>query len=293
MIRKENGITLVSLMIVIVVMIIISSTTVHISLDRFKINNYNKLKNDIELLEDKVSNYYLKYNVLPILRDENNKPIEYTYTSLNFEDGKYYILDLEAMDGISLNYGKEGFKEPKSSKDIYIINAQTNTVYYVKGIELNGKVYHHINKDSIEDNIPPSKPEIKVISGTADDNGTYLTEVKIEIIPGKDGWSEIDKTIYSINGIETDITTNIIYPITQDGTYEIKAKTYDKNGNVSEYSTKTLKINKTSIILDKTELSLMLGDTETATTELIATLENVNKDFTWIASENSGIIISG
>ena len=56
MIKKSNGITLISLCIVIVVMFIIASTTVSISLDRFEINNYNKMISDLELLDEKVFN---------------------------------------------------------------------------------------------------------------------------------------------------------------------------------------------------------------------------------------------
>jgi len=296
MIKKQNGITLVSLIIVIVLMLIISSTVVNVSLDRFEINNFNKMKNDIELLKDKVSNYYLKYNGLPVIRDENNEPIEYTYTDFDLESGKYYILDLSAMEGVSLNYGKLGFENPNTTKDVYVINQLTYNIYYVKGIELQGSLYHYINNDTVTDTIPPSKPSINVISGVIDDNGTYLTEVKIELVAGKDGWAEIDKTTYSINNsTETDVEalTNNIYNITEDGTYEIKARTYDKNGNISEYSTKTITVNKKTIVLDKTELSLIIGDEGTATAELTATLENVSKDLKWKSSEDSGIIISG
>ena len=114
MIKRENGITLASLIIAIAIMLIITSTTIYISFDRFEVNNLNKLSNDIELLEDKVSNYYLKYGVLPVLRVDNNA-IKYNGT-LNFvpnsgDNENYYIIDLGAMEGISLNYGKEGYEK--------------------------------------------------------------------------------------------------------------------------------------------------------------------------------------
>lgn len=242
MIKKQSGITLVSLIITIVVMLIISSTVVYVSLDRFEINNFNKMKNDIELLEDKVSNYYLKYNVLPIARDVNNKPIEYELSLLSFENGKYYILDLEAMDGISLNYGKEGFESPNSSNDVYVINEITHNVYYVKGIELKGIIYnHYIVKENVVDNIPPSKPQINVISGTLDDNGKYITEVKVEIIPGNDNWSGVNTTNKAIskNGLGMTeqaveaLKINGLYTISENGIYVITATTQDNSGNTS------------------------------------------------------------
>ena len=85
MIKKENGITLVSLIITIMLMLIISSTTIHVSKNRFEINNFSKMKNDIIFLDEKVADYYLKYRVLPILRDNDGTGKQYSYTALNFE----------------------------------------------------------------------------------------------------------------------------------------------------------------------------------------------------------------
>ena len=236
--KSNRGITLVTLIITIVVIFIVAGTTVYTSLDRFEINRLQKMYNDIELLSNKVSSYYLKYNGLPI--KEQYMP------TLNFDknvndSGYYYIIDLSAMDGISLNYGEEGFNKPNASADVYIINEVSHTIYYVKGIEVDGKMYYTIPKEenSINDTIPPTKPEIKIISGTMNSEGKYTSEVEVEIVPGKDNWSGIDKTTYSINdGTETDITTlaNNILKITESGSYTIKARSYDKNGNISEYT---------------------------------------------------------
>lgn len=237
--KNNKGITLISLIITVTVMLIIAGTTVYTSLDRFEINRLKKMYNDIELLSDKVANYYLKYNGLPIKE---------LYTStLDFDknvndNDNYYIIDLEAMEGISLNYGKEG-----TSDDVYIINEKSHTIYYVKGIEVDGTTYHYIKKESeISDTIPPTKPELNVISGIINDEGIYISDVEIEIVPGKDNWSGIDKTTYTINdnGIETDIKTltNNILKITEDGTYTIKARNYDKNENVSETTTLNITI---------------------------------------------------
>lgn len=248
MIKKEKGITLVSLIITIVLMLIVSSTVIHVSLDRFEVNNLNKMKNDIELLEDKVSNYYLKYGVLPVLRDNTNAKKQYTYTTLNFQKNSldnniYYIIDLEAMEGISLNYGKEGYENPNTSDDVYIINELTHTIYYVKGIELDGETYHYLKiTGNANDNIPPSSPQINVISGTKNAEGIYTTDVEIEIIPGKDAWSGVAGTQYSLdNGTtwkELGTSSKILDPLTEDGSYIIKAKNYD-NASVPNYSAET------------------------------------------------------
>ena len=161
---NNKGITIVSLIITIIVILIISSTTISVSYKRFEINKFNKMKNDIELLTDKVSNYYLKTNNIPVVLDSSGNKIQYTFTTLNFDKNSsdnsiYYILDLEAMDGLILNYGEEGFKNINASEDVYIINEQSHVIYYVKGIKLNGEYYHYIKNDKENISvIPPTTP---------------------------------------------------------------------------------------------------------------------------------------
>lgn len=243
MIKSDKGISLVSLVITIAVMIIITSVTINMSLDRFEINNFNKMINDLELLQDKVSNYYLRYNAIPISRDGENNAIKYTYTTLDFEKNSgdnenYYIIDLKALgEGVSLNYGKDGFESLNLSDDVYIINEKTHCIYYVKGQKLKEKNYHYIlSNNNMNDEVPPSKPEIKIISGTKNEEGKYTTEVKLEIIPGKDNWSGVSKTEYSIDGTtfsNLSYLENNILTLAEEGNYNIIVKTYDNNNNVA------------------------------------------------------------
>lgn len=261
MIKQEKGISLVSLVIVVALMTIIASTVVQISLNRFKINELKKMYNDLELLQDKVSNYYLRYNVLPILRDNTNDAIKYTYTTLDFtqnneNDANYYILDLQAMEGIALNYGEFGFKNPNLSTDVYIINEDTHIVYYVEGKEVDGVTYHTIVNDSINNIVPPSSPQINVISGnvTTDDEGKqyYTTNVEIEILPGNGGNNGVGGTEYSLNGGTTwqELgTSRQVISLTKNGEYIIKARTYD-NSNNKNYSAEAqlmIKVSKVAV----------------------------------------------
>lgn len=265
--NNNKGITMVSLIITIVVMFIIAGATVYTSLDRFKVNELSKMYNDIKLLSDKVSNYYLKYNGLPVVRDNSNTPIVYPVSSLNFDknandSGNYYIIDLKAMDNISLNYGADGLNNlTTSAKDIYVVNEVSHVIYYVQGIEAEGTVYHTLPNDenTITDSIPPAKPEIRVVSGQQSSSGVYISKVELEIVPGKDSWSGINRTTYSINnGTEIDIITltNNILKITEEGTYEIKAKSYDENGNISENSTLQLVVDLSSSKITAEKLNI-------------------------------------
>ena len=263
--KNNKGITLVSLIITIVVMVIISSVTLYTSMDRFEINNLEKLYNDLTLLSDKVSNYYLKYNGLPVLRNSENQIIKYNIL-LEFEknqndEGNYYILDLEAMGGVSLNYGEgvteilkisedmevfETPEDPEKFKDIFIINETTHQIYYVKGAESDGVIYHTIldKTSNINDTIPPTKPEIKIVSGKLNNDKTaYITEVQIEIVPGKDNWSGIYETISNITrdgeliDIETLKQDNGLYIISENGTYLITVTTKDNSENKNSSTT--------------------------------------------------------
>ena len=259
--KLNKGITLVSLVITIAVLLIVASTSIAISYDRFEINNYNKMKNDIELLSDKVENYYLKYTGLPILRNETGTTIEYPSSNLTFnknenDNNTYFVLDLNAMESISLNYGKVGFESIKQSKtvdvekdlDVYIINEKSHQSYYVKGIKMDDIYYHTVSNDAdtIDDTIPPSKPQINVISGTKNHDDTYMTEIELEFIPGNDAGEKATKTEISldngttwedINGVTNENVDKIadnVYKITENGTYNIIAKSYDGQGNTSE-----------------------------------------------------------
>lgn len=271
MMKKEKGITLVSLAIVVALMTIIASTVVNLSLNRFEINRLRKMYTDIELLQDKVANYYLKYETLPVLKNSSNTSVQYTYSSLNFEkngedNNIYYILDLSAMEGISLNYGKAGFNAPNTSEDVYIINEKSHIIYYVKGKKLNETTYYTLaNNISISDTIPPSSPEIKVVSGTKSDN-IYTTKVEVEIIAGKDGGSGVGGTKYSLddgnNWDKFDGSSKII-SLTENGEYKIIAATYD-NATSLNYSGRA---NKTIIVHINHEWTLVSSTAATCTEE--------------------------
>lgn len=251
--KNNKGITLVSLIITIVLMFIIAGTTIYTSTNRFKINNLKKMYNDIELLNDKISTYYVKYGGLPILKNDTGDSILYTYSNLDFDknvndDSNYYIMDLEALGNMTLNYGEEGYRNPNTSDDVYIVNNKTHAVYYVKGIEnADGIIYHSLENQSLEneDTVPPTKPQINVISGTQDKTNEETTQTKlyftsdvtVEFVSGKDNWSGISKTTYSIdNGVEIDISElpNNEYTLNTNGSYDIKVRSYDNNLNYSE-----------------------------------------------------------
>lgn len=235
MVKNNKGITLVALMVTVIVLLIITTAGISTTLDRFELNDYKKMKSDLELLEDKVSDYYLKYEGLPMKRlsDGNIEAFSYTeyingLTNVNQEpainandNDIYYIIDLEALGNITLNYGKD-YKENLDKDDFYIINEQSHTIYYVKGVEMDGVTYHYIKKDEqISDDVPPTAPEINIITQT-------LAKFEFEIIPGKDGWTGATVT-YVLNQEEKSYKIGEKISVTTDGTYSLQAICKDKS----------------------------------------------------------------
>ena len=147
--KNNKGITLITLTVAVLIMIILSSMLIYNAKNGLKMKNLKDMQNDIEILEDKVNAYYVKYADIPA-------EIEYL-GNINFEpqpndDDEYYVLDLKALEGISLNYGSE-FTQIKTREDtyqyndVYIINKQSLHIYYAKGVEIDGVAYYTNSED--------------------------------------------------------------------------------------------------------------------------------------------------
>lgn len=148
--RKQSGINLITLSIAIVIMVIITSVLVYNTRDGARVRELNEMYNDIELLNYKISEYYLDHNALPYgpkyenldflnLADNNQ---------INPNNGEdFYVIDLKLMDGITLNYG-EDYDQVRiggnidSLVDLYIINEESHTIYYPRGVDIQGLKYY-------------------------------------------------------------------------------------------------------------------------------------------------------
>lgn len=87
----------------------------------------NNVYKDIDIIEQRVAIYYLNNGNLPT-KDKN---INFN-NSINPNDSdNFYEIDLEKLENLSINYGKKEYGE----EDIYIINDQSHTIYYLKGVK--------------------------------------------------------------------------------------------------------------------------------------------------------------
>ncbi|MCI8353009.1 MAG: hypothetical protein HFJ58_05405 [Clostridia bacterium] len=155
--KQNKGITLVTLMLAIIIMLIISSVILYNANTAMNTRALNDMYKDITIIKDRVDIYYAQYGTLPIIKTlytnvENIK-------NININDNEnYYVVDIEALENVTLTYGKD-YKEykqaPNNEKtDLYIINEQSHTIYYVEGITLDNINYYTIPNEYTKVKIP-------------------------------------------------------------------------------------------------------------------------------------------
>ena len=205
-VKSNKGITLITLTITIVVMLILSfSITINIK-PYIQRKNKTNLETDILKLKEEILYYYSKNKTLPIINKYTN--IDKLEKNIN-DNENYYIIDLSKIKEQNLNYGKDYYKiENKEEiinnlQDIYIINEQSHTIYYPKGVEYNNQIYYttmSLGQVKIQD-IPISKIEI-----TGDKSGKVGEKIILnaKIIPEfvqNTGviWSSSDENLATIN----------------------------------------------------------------------------------------------
>ena len=165
--KNEKGITLIALAITVFVLSLIS---VPILVNMTNINQFDRyanFKDDIDILRESISAAYYNKDIKDIgpkyegsktflNGDQNGKAIK------NVNDNEnYYAINIEKVNKnlpaemTKLNYG-EGNKKISDSAttysstetdDVYIINEQSKTIYYVRGVNYNGKTYYRLNED--------------------------------------------------------------------------------------------------------------------------------------------------
>ena len=141
----DKGITLISLSITVIILLLITGVLVYNAKDSIEIRNYRNLSNDIQNLRDKVSEFYNEYGNIPAKIKYTNlsENIKNVFNNQELENiDEFYVIDLQVMEGISLNYGKDYEKvknneaEVNNYQDLYIINKITHGIFYVQGVRV-------------------------------------------------------------------------------------------------------------------------------------------------------------
>ena len=143
--KQEKGITMMALVVTIIILLILTSVLVFNTQDSVYIKRLNNFYSDIELLRSKTDEYYNEYGQIPAKIKYTNIGTLKNVLSTKNDTGDFYVIDLEAMEGITLNYGKdyETVKDNSANAnnytDLYIINENSHNIFLVRGIEIKEK----------------------------------------------------------------------------------------------------------------------------------------------------------
>lgn len=136
--KRNKGITLVSLVVTIVVILILTTIIVKNTYTGSDYKKYKLMCADVKMLEDKILIYYNKFAKIPTIAENgqvqtSNMP-EGLASILDTANHEYWKIDVSKLSGITLNYG--------DAEDVFIIDTTTFEVYYLNGIEYDGKIYY-------------------------------------------------------------------------------------------------------------------------------------------------------
>ena len=178
---EVKGVNLISLTIAVTVILILTGIIIVNSTSSLKSNKLRNMQADIDNLRDKISNYYSQYGEIPA-----DRSIEYTnINNINSissatDTGVFYVIDLAAMENITLNYGKdyekirngEATTEEEINKltDLYIINADSHNIFYVEGIELDGETFY---TDYVEEDKDTEFVDLRYVENVEIPDGFY------------------------------------------------------------------------------------------------------------------------
>lgn len=185
--KQEKGISLISLAVAIIILVIITNILVYNAKDSIHIKNLTNMYNDISNLREKISNYYSVYGDIPAkIKYENTQAIDKLESAgvigVNDSKNEYYVIELSALEGLTLNLGRdyETIKnmEPitpdkqtqiNSLEDIYIINKNSHNIFYVAGVSDGNRKYYYTD----DKNIDKAKIDLRYVEGVKIPDGFY------------------------------------------------------------------------------------------------------------------------
>ncbi len=229
LLKQERGVSLISLAAAVIVIGIITSMLLYSVKDTNDIDKLTKLYTDIDNLEDKISNYYSVYGKIPAIPVSKLGGVNEKIAAISSAQGAdspigandlgdYLVIDLVAIENLTLNYGKdyEKFKNLTGSgnsigdnTDLYVINENSHNIFYLNGIEIeegNKSFKYYTNKDK-----DTKKVDLRFVEGVRIPDGyKYVSENKSNGIiidnienPGNQyRWINIDKKIKGIFELE-------------------------------------------------------------------------------------------
>lgn len=201
--KLEKGITLITLSVVVIVLLIITGTMIYNVKSNLGVGRLKNMQSDIENLRDKISVYYAQYGAIPISVEYTNEDRlnEINVISDAVDTGKFYVIDLSAIENLTLNYGTDYEKirnnevttteQANQLEDIYIINETSHNIFYLRGIKFDNEWFY---TDYTQDDVDTKKVDLRYVEGVKIPKGFYYVGgTKEEGIVISDNISDLGK----------------------------------------------------------------------------------------------------
>ena len=174
--RNQKGINLISLTITVLVILVLTNVVIYNVKSNLKTQNIKSLQVDISNLREKISTYYSQYGEIPANKEYTNTA-NINVISSAVDTGKFYVIDLSALDNITLNYGMD-YEKIKSGEvtdvntlsDLYIINKDSHNIFYVEGVTLDNQTYY---TDYTTSDVDTEAVELKYVDNVKIPDGFY------------------------------------------------------------------------------------------------------------------------
>lgn len=150
--KNERGISLITLSITILLLIILTFTlTVNIEPYRDEKAKTN-FEIDMQRLNEEINQYFARVKQLPISRQYTNTSMLEGIKNVN-DNENYYVIDIRQLD-VVLNNGadykvvltREETEDISDLTDLYIINEQSHTIYYPKGVKYKERTLYRLEE---------------------------------------------------------------------------------------------------------------------------------------------------
>lgn len=153
---NEKGITLLILVIAIIILTLITVPIAVNTTEVSQLQKYTYFKSDIDSLRESIETAYLGVSNISTIGPEYTGNKDFLTLQQNGQDVKnpndsdtYYVIDLKKLNSyieaqVEIVYGEGNRNNKTDDVDTYIINSQSRTIYYVKGMKYKDQVYYRL-----------------------------------------------------------------------------------------------------------------------------------------------------
>ena len=234
--KNEKGISLISLGITVIVLVILTNIIIYNVRDNLKLGNLKEMQNDVANLRDKISSYYAQNGEIPKkMLYTNIEAIKSAGLISEVADtGDFYVIDLSAIENLTLNKGKDFEKvkplsqlteeQETENTDLYIINEASHNIFYVAGIKIDNDIFY---TDYTAEDVDKVAVDLRYIEGVKIPDGYHYAEGTKDIgilIKNTDN-TQTYKWI-PVSGIVKEIPANVTVDNTQQEDFLKSANAY-------------------------------------------------------------------